>query len=100
MLGKWKLSVDTPFGDELYTFDLFSDEKGYYGIAGNEKGFIKTTDIKVLDNKFIHWEEITETPIKAKIKFDASVEGNLMFGSIQIDEYLKVNFEGVLNESL
>jgi len=100
MIGKWNLSVNTPFGDELYTFDFFSDKEGYYGIIGNEKGFLKCTNIKVVDHKFISWKEKVTTPIEASVKLDATVEGNLMFGSVQIDEYLKVNFEGVLNESI
>ena len=100
MFGKWKLSVDTPFGDEVYIFDLFSDQNGFYGIVGNDKGFLKLTDIKISDGKFIHWEEKVDTPIKAKVIFDGSIEGSLMFGSIKIDEYLNVSFEGVLNESI
>ena len=100
MFGKWKLSVDTPFGDEVYTLDLFSDQNGFYGIIGNDKGFLKLTNIKISDGKFIYWEEKTDTPIKAKVIFNGSVEGKLMFGSIKIDEYLNVNFEGVLNESI
>lgn len=100
MLGKWKLSVNTPFGGEIYTFDLFSDQNGFYGIVGNDKGFLKLTDIKISDGKFIHWEEKVDTPIKAKVIFDGSIEGSLMFGSIKIDEYLNVSFEGVLNESI
>ena len=98
MLGKWKLSVNTPFGDEIYIFDLFSDKEGYYGVIGNDKGFLKSTNIKVSDGKFISWTEPTKTPIDATIKFDASVEGNLMVGTVKIDEYLTVGFEGVLEQ--
>jgi len=97
MLGKWKISVNTPFGEEIFILNIFSNEQGFYGDVQNNNGTLKINSIIFLDNKSIHWKETTQVPIDATINFTGLINNNLMTGFVEIDEYLRVPFEGVLD---
>lgn len=93
MIGKWKIVVDTPFGEEVYQMDVFKDADGIYGCIANDKGFLNFKDAELAGNIF-SWSAKTTVPIDANVFFVATLDDEHMHGKIKIDDYVQVQFKG------
>jgi hypothetical protein len=94
ILGKWKLSVDTPFGKEQYSLSVESIDGELAGFVFHEKGTASLVNLSFVNQTFkcsLH----VEFPIKAIVNLKANVmDNNKMFGTLQVDQYLKTLFIG------
>lgn len=93
MNEKWTITVETPFGKEVYQMDIFQDAEGIHGRASNEKGFLDFKNAE-LNNGILSWSAQTEVPVKANVFFTGTIDNNTMCGKIKIDDYTQVEFKG------
>ena len=93
--GNWKIAVDTPFGKEQYSLNIGNSNGGLTGLVLHEKAIVPLINTSFIDGTFKCSLEI-EFPIKATVSLQASViDGNKMFGTLQVDQYLETLFVGV-----
>jgi hypothetical protein len=93
--GNWSITVDTPFGKEKYSLNIDNTNDNLSGSIFHEKGTANLINIFYLDQVFKCSLNV-EFPIKATINLNANlINGNKMFGTLIIDEYLETLFVGV-----
>jgi hypothetical protein len=94
-VGKWDITVDTPFGKEQYSLNIDSVNDALSGSISHDKGSAALTDASFLDGTFKCLLNV-EFPIKATVNLHANiVDDNKMFGTLLIDQYLETLFVGV-----
>jgi hypothetical protein len=94
ILGKWTLSVDTPFGEEQYVLNIETANCFFSGSVSHEKGSSTFHSASFEHNTF-HCSMETEFPIKATVSITADlIEDNKLTGTLQIDQYLITSFVG------
>ena len=95
ILGKWTLSVNTPFGKEEYVLNIEETNSFFSGSVSHEKGSSEIYDARFVDNTFYCFLR-TEFPIKTTISITADlIEDNKMAGILEMDQYLITSFVGV-----
>ena len=95
ILGKWTLSVNTPFGEEEYVLNIQETNSYFSGSVSHEKGSSAIYDASFVDNTF-HCFAQTEFPIKTSISITADlIENNKIAGILEMDQYLITSFIGV-----
>lgn len=95
ILGKWDITVDTPFGKEQYTLSLDSIDGNLSGFVSHEKGNANLTNGSFQDET-LNCSLDVEFPIKATVNLQASlIDADKLFGTLQIDQYLQTLFIGV-----
>ncbi len=92
MIGKWKMVVDTPFGDENYNFKLDATSPHVLGSIWTEMGSASFDNGK-LENGKLEIKFDVDTPQKASISIEGSLLRNSIIGTVQIDEYPKMIFK-------
>jgi hypothetical protein len=95
ILGKWTLSVNTPFGEEDYALNIEATNSFFSGSVSHEKGSSVIYDASFVDNTF-HCFVQTEFPIKTTVSITADlIENNKIAGILKMDQYLTTSFIGV-----
>jgi hypothetical protein len=92
MIGKWKMVVDTPFGDEHYNFNLDAISPHVSGSIWTEMGSASFDNGK-WQNEKLEIKFDVDTPQKASILIEGSFLDNSIMGTVQIDEYPKMIFK-------
>jgi hypothetical protein len=92
MIGKWKMVVDTPFGDEHYNLNLDAVSPHVSGSISTEMGSASFDNGK-WQNEKLEIKFDVDTPQKASILIEGSFLGNSIMGTVQIDEYPKMIFK-------
>lgn len=92
MIGKWKMVIDTPFGDEDYNFKLDTITPHVSGSIWTEMGFA-TFDNGKFDNGKLQIKFDVDTPQKASILIEGNFLYNSIMGTVQVDEYPKMIFK-------
>ena len=95
MIGKWKMVVDTPFGDENYNFKLNAVSPHVSGSIWTDMGSASFDNGKLEDGK-LEIKFDVDTPQKASILIEGSFLYNSIMGTVQIDEYPKMTFKADL----
>jgi len=95
ILGKWTLSVNTPFGKEEYVLNIEETNSYFSGSVSHEKGSSEIYDASFVDNTFYCFVQ-TEFPIKTTISITADlIKNNEIAGILKMDQYLTTSFIGV-----
>lgn len=94
IVGKWDITVDTPFGKEQYLLSIQNTGGNLSGFVSHEKGNVVLSDVCFVDETLKCSLDV-EFPIKATVILQASViDDNKMFGTLQVDQYLETLFIG------
>lgn len=91
MFGSWKTIVETPFGDEEYIISIHKDGATIH----HQTGDVEIDIYSYSDNTFFFQTKL-EFPIQCRMLIQGKYHDNKIFGTIQVDTYLKTIFTGEL----
>jgi hypothetical protein len=95
ILGKWTITVNTPFGQEQYMLNIETANSVFCGSMSHEKGSVPFNNATFHHNTF-HCSAETEYPIEATVSLTADlIEDNKITGTIEVGQYLITSFVGV-----
>lgn len=99
IIGIWNATIHTPFGESKATVSFVSADEPISGTVLGENGSFNFDDGVLLENK-LTFSTTINTPIKATLKINATIEDDSFLGTITIDEYARVVIEGNKNVNL
>ncbi len=92
ILGKWKSLAQTPFGEIEHAVEITAVDPHICGVISSDRGRIEF-DNGTLEGGKISFSSKVETPQRAIISVDGTIDGDTINGIISVDEYMKVPFE-------
>jgi hypothetical protein len=78
--GSWDVMLATPIGDLVVVFDITEENGAIQGIARSDDETVDFLD-PVADGNRLRWSQEVTTPMKLKLDFDVTVEGDTMTGT-------------------
>jgi hypothetical protein len=78
--GSWDVTIVTPIGDLAVVFDITEQNGAILGVARSEDETVDFLD-PVADGNRLTWSQEVTTPMKLKLDFDVTVEGDTMTGT-------------------
>ena len=78
--GSWDVNLATPIGDLAAVFDITEQNGAIQGIARTDAETVDFLDA-VADGNRLTWSQEVTTPMKLKLDFDVTVEGDTMSGT-------------------
>ncbi|MFY9783139.1 MAG: hypothetical protein WAK12_06365 [Acidimicrobiales bacterium] len=78
--GSWDVTIDTPIGKIGAVFDISERDGQIQGVARSGEEVVEFRDA-VADGDRLTWLQDVTTPMKLTLKFDVTVEGDLMTGT-------------------
>ena len=78
--GSWDVTLATPIGDLAVVFDITEKNGAIKGIASSKDETVDFLD-PVADGNRLTWSQEVTTPMKLKLDFDVTVEGDTMTGT-------------------
>jgi hypothetical protein len=99
IIGNWKVSALTPFGISSSNVNIKSIEPFVSGTIVGERGSLD------FDNGIVSGDKITfsatvDTPIKATFTVNVQVVDDKFEGTLEIDQYVKLDIKGQKNVNL
>ena len=93
--GTWKLTVNTPMGAQESTLVLQSSGSALTGTqsAGSSEG--RPIDSGTVNGNNIAWKSSITKPMPMTLEFTATVNGDLMSGSVKLGMFGSQSFSGV-----
>jgi hypothetical protein len=74
------VTIDTPIGKLAVVFDISEQDGAIQGIARSEAETVDFLD-PVADGNRLTWSQEVTTPMRLKLDFDVTVEGDTMTGT-------------------
>ena len=99
IIGKWDVTLVTPFGESLAQAEIKNDQPLFSGTIIGEHGSTNFSNGILKENLFTFSTKV-EVPIKATISAEVQVNNNKFFGTLMIDEYMKININGEKNVNI
>jgi hypothetical protein len=78
--GKWDVIIATPIGKMAVLFDITEESGAIHGIARSDAETVDFVDA-VADGNRLTWIQNVTTPMRLKLNFDVTVEGDTMTGT-------------------
>lgn len=78
--GSWDVIIATPIGDLAVVFDITEQDGAVHGIARSKDETVEFLD-PVAEGKRLTWSQEVTTPMRLKLNFDITVEGDTMTGT-------------------
>jgi hypothetical protein len=99
IIGDWEVSIFTPFGTSISKVNIVSAAPFVSGTIVGEKGSLE------FDNGTIAGNMVTiittaDTPIKATLTMRVEVIDDKFKGTLEVDQYMKVDIRGQKNVNL
>jgi hypothetical protein len=78
--GSWDVTIATPIGELAVVFDI-SEQKG--AISGTARSDAETVEFldPVADGDRLTWAQEVTTPMRLRLNFDVTVDGDTMTGT-------------------
>jgi hypothetical protein len=99
IIGNWQVSVFTPFGVSNSTANITSIEPFVSGTIIGERGSLDF-DNGVVSGDTITFSATVDTPIKATLTVNVEVVDDKFEGTLEIDQYAKLDIKGEKNVNL
>ena len=99
IIGNWKVSVLTPFGTSKSSAIIKSIEPFVSGTIVGERGSLDF-DNGVVSGDTITFSATVDTPIKATFTVNVEVVDDKFEGTLEIDQYTKLDIKGEKNVNL
>jgi hypothetical protein len=96
MIGKWTLAVKTPFGEEKYNLAIEEISPSLSGKIWTDMGSASFENGKY-DNGSLQINFSVDTPQKAQISIRGTHTEDSIIGTVQVDEYPKLDFKAEYN---
>jgi hypothetical protein len=80
--GKWTLTVKSPVGPQVSTLELKNVDGVLKGTQSDKNSSNEIGDAR-LDGSNISWTNQVTAPMKIKVEFTATVDGNQMSGKVK-----------------
>ena len=78
--GSWDVTIATPIGEIAVVFEIMEEDGAIHGIARSDAETVDFLD-PVADGNRLTWSQKVTTPMQLKLKFDVTVEGDIMPGT-------------------
>jgi hypothetical protein len=78
--GTWDVAIDTPIGTISAVFDITEQDGTISGVARTKDETVNFYDV-VADGNKLNWLQDVTTPMKLKLKFAVTVDGDTMVGT-------------------
>jgi hypothetical protein len=78
--GSWDVTIATPIGDMEVAFDITEQDGAIHGIARSKDETVEFLD-PVAEGNRLKWSQEVTTPMRLKLNFDVTVEGDTMTGT-------------------
>jgi hypothetical protein len=78
--GTWDVTIDTPIATIAATFEIAEQDGVITGVARTKDETVNFYDV-VADGNQLNWFQDVTTPMKLKLKFAVTVDGDTMVGT-------------------
>lgn len=78
--GSWDVTIATPIGEIAVVFEITERDGAIHGIARSDAETVDFVDA-VADGNRLTWSQKVTTPMQLNLKFDVTVEGDVMTGT-------------------
>jgi hypothetical protein len=78
--GMWNVTIATPIGVIAVVFDIKDQDGAIHGTASSDAETVDLLDA-VADGNRLTWTQHVTTPMRLELKFDVTVEGDIMTGT-------------------
>jgi hypothetical protein len=78
--GTWDVTIDTPIAKIVAVFEISEQDGAITGVARTKDEVANFYDV-VADGNQLNWFQDVTTPMKLKLKFVVTVEGDTMTGT-------------------
>jgi hypothetical protein len=78
--GKWQVTIATPIGKQTVTFDISTRDGVITGMATQKDEIVPFEEV-VPDGNRLTWAQNVTKPLKLRLKFDITVQGNQLSGT-------------------
>ena len=99
IIGTWQVSVLTPFGTSNASATIKSIEPFVLGPIVGERGSLDF-DNGIVSGDKIAFSATVDTPIKATLTVNVEVIDDKFEGTLEIDQYAKLDIKGQKNVNL
>ena len=99
IIGTWQVSVFTPFGASNASATIKSIEPFVLGTIVGERGSLDF-DNGIVSGDKIAFSATVDTPIKATLTVNVEVIDDKFEGTLEIDQYAKLDIKGQKNVNL
>ena len=99
LIGNWQVSVPTPFGTSNASATINSIEPFVSGTIVGERGSLDF-DNGIISGDTITFSATVDTPIKATLTVNIELVDDKFQGTLEIDQYAKLDIKGEKNVNL
>lgn len=78
--GSWDVTIDTPIAKIVAVFEISEKDGTITGVARTKDEVANFYDV-VADGHQLNWFQDVTTPMKLKLKFSVTVDGDTMVGT-------------------
>jgi hypothetical protein len=78
--GTWDVTIDTPIAKIVAKFEITENDGTITGVATTKDETVNFYDV-VADGNQLNWFQDVTTPMKLKLKFAVTVDGDMMAGT-------------------
>ena len=78
--GTWDVTIDTPIAKITATFEIEEQDGTITGVATTKDETVNLYDVGA-DGNNLNWFQDVTTPMKLKLKFAVTVDGDTMVGT-------------------
>ena len=78
--GTWDVTIDTPIAKIIAVFEISEQDGTITGVARTKDEVVDFYDV-VADGNQLTWLQDVTTPMKLKLKFDVTVDGDTTTGT-------------------
>lgn len=96
IIGNWDVYIQTPFGVAKATALIKDTSPFIIGTVNGENGSFDFSN-GVMTENILSFSATVETPIKATLTVQVTVEGDNFAGDLMVDQYLRVSIRGTKN---
>jgi hypothetical protein len=97
--GSWDVTIDTPIGTIAAVFDIVEQDGSITGVARTDAETVDFYDV-VADGNQVTWLQDVTTPMKLKLKFAVTVEGDTMIGTSKAGIFPASKLQGTRTSAL
>ena len=99
IIGDWTVSALTPFGISSSNVNIKSIEPFVSGTIVGERGSLDF-DNGIVSSDTITFSATVDTPIKATLTVNVEVIDDKFKGTLEVDQYMKIDIRGQKNVNL
>jgi hypothetical protein len=94
--GTWNVTIDTPIAKIAATFEITELDGVITGVATTKDETVNFYDV-VADGNNLNWFQDVTTPMKLKLKFAVTVDGDTMVGTSKAGIFPASKLQGTRN---